>query len=48
MKNKTTIFIGRLLVFTARCFTPYVSKVCRCIWYQPNEPAGFEDFARKK
>ncbi len=51
MKNKIISFIqkhGTTFCALAVMTAPVISKSCRVIWYQPEEPEGLKAFAEKK
>ena len=46
--RKTLLFIGKTLVALAIIAAPVASDICKITWYQPEEPKGLKEFARKK
>ncbi len=46
-QKKLLLILGQLMMLFAVCMAPLVSQGCRTWWYQPKEPEGFTEFAKK-
>ena len=44
--SKLEMLLGKLLRLIAGFISPAVHQGCRLWWYQPEEPDGFEEFAK--
>lgn len=42
--KKIVKMAGKVLCMAACAVAPMASEICRCKYYQPKEPDGFEDF----
>jgi cyclic lactone autoinducer peptide len=47
LRSKIAMRFARLLVLMAPYIAGLASESCRIIWYQPKEPDGLEEFAKK-
>ncbi len=44
--SKIEMLLGQFMKSMAGFMAPAVHDVCRLWWYQPEEPNGFEEFAK--
>jgi cyclic lactone autoinducer peptide len=45
--RKTLLYIGQALVALAIIAAPVASDICKITWYQPEEPEGLKNFAKR-